>query len=200
MRCNSTTQNASCSSIDSSVFLLTLNLIRLPHDTLAIPWLITGASTFIIGFQWTSAAWTRRSQLSSITIEEPENEPPPLATLSTGFRMLMDRSKGSPLVVYQLTRVFGCLILFGLSFYPLIVPRSHNVQKGSRIDQGLTEKPSSVLADPLQLGMCTTFVRVFDTLPSAVVQLILSSRHMPRFWLFSPSHFSRGSENSRPNT
>lgn len=79
--------------------------------------------------------------------------------------MLIDRSKWSALVVYQLTRVIGCLVLFGLSFYPVIVPRSHNVQTWTRVDQELTEKFSFILADPLQLGMCMTFVCVFDSLP-----------------------------------
>ena len=190
-----------CTSSNSLVFVLNLSLIpRLPHDTLAIPSLITGASAFVLVFQWISAAWTRKLQPSSITIEEPENEPTLRATLSTSLRMLIDQSPGSALVIYQLTRLLGCLVLFGLSSYPLTVPKTHNVQRWSGIDQELTEKSSSILADPLQLGMCMTFVCVFGTLPPAVVRLTSSSRHMPRFWLFLLSHLSRGSENSRPNT
>ena len=173
---------------------------RLPYDTLAIPTLITGASAFVLVFQWISAAWETKSQPSPITIEEPENEPALRATLSTSLKMLIDRSTGSALVVYRLTRILGCLVLFGLSFYSLIVPRSLNGQMWNRMDQELTENPSFVLADPFQLGMCMTFVCVFDTLPSALVSLTPISRHMSRFWLFSPSHCSPGSENSCPNT
>ena len=168
LRCGTpATHHASCSSVCPRVqlscirLMLTLSLLtRLPYDTLVIPSLITGASAFVLVLQWIFAAWTRKSQPSSITIEEPENEPTPRATLSTCLRMLIDRSKGSALVVYQLTRVLGCLVLFGLSLYLLNVPGNDNVQRWSRIDQELIEKSPSILADPLQLGMCITFVCV----------------------------------------